>query len=93
VSFLRLWLSVIFYVYAKCRYASRHSALLITHILVVRSDVEGDGQRLLRLDSGQGGVQGQLADRDTHAMDTLKQESWFNQGTSIKLHIFFTPTD
>ncbi len=72
----------------ECRDARRRGALSITHMLVVRSDVEGDGQRLLRLDSGQGGVQGQLADRDTHAMDTLKQESWFDQGTSIKLYIF-----
>ena len=40
-------------------------------LLPVSADIERDGQQLVWWDTGQGGVQGQLAHWDTHALCTV----------------------
>ncbi len=48
------------------------------YVLVVCSNIEGDGKSLLRLDASQGCVEGQLAHRDTHPVNALKGEEKMN---------------
>ena len=43
--------------------------------LPVSSDVEGDGEGLLGRNAGEGGVEGQLAHRDTHALGSQVTQS------------------
>ena len=45
------------------------------YLLVVSSHVQSDWESLLWLDSSQGCVEGKLANRDTHAVDALKDKN------------------
>jgi hypothetical protein len=51
-------------------HSGAHVERVIAERLVVGSQIEGEGQSAVGVDTGASSVQGQLADRNTHAVDT-----------------------
>jgi hypothetical protein len=54
--------------------------------LIVRADIENDGQTALRRHAGAGGIERELADRDTHAAgaEIAEAEDTFAVGDAMK---------
>ena len=48
---------------------------VVDQVLVSSSEIEADGEGLERVDTGASSVQGQLADRNTHAVDSEVTET------------------
>ena len=76
-SYLKHWTKSSQFIHAE--YHQWGISAIILNLLVVGSNVEGDWQSLLGPDAGQSCVEGQLTDRNTHSVDTLKQSNPHSQ--------------
>src|SRR6516164_1978978 len=66
---------------------------VVEQALIVRADIENNGQTVLRRHAGAGGIERELADRDTHpaSAEISETENALAVGDDDEAHVLFRP--